>query len=310
MCTSLEFNEFFGSSFDVPCFVFSSFVVQFSRYRFVAALCDSLYSISHSVPFVKGFSKLFSGFFSTFSFASSRIFLLLFCALPVSPCLSGTGSLAELYYITTFFSFCQPLFSLFSPFFTFFGLSFRRFGCFILFLVALGAWIGFLTVFEAFWEMGIFNGKFLLLYADSRFAEPRFFQKDLIGLYRFVVLVRWFKVGRTSKLPWKVLIVAVRSWGCGALIRGLRNLGASLKGFNCCGAKLQLRCADLRFAEPRSFPERELVYSFRVYEKNQKYTRGLRTSGLRGRFKALPEVTLQKFPAARAETGFACKTPA
>ena len=171
MCTSLEFNEFFGSSFDVPCFVFSSFVVQFSRYRFVAALCDSLYSISHSVPFVKGFSKLFSSFFSTFSFASSRIFLLLFCALPVSPCLSGTGSLAELYYITTFFSFCQPLFSLFSPFFTFFGLSFRRFGRFILFLAALEAWIGVLTVFEAFWEMGIFNGKFLLRYADSRLAN-------------------------------------------------------------------------------------------------------------------------------------------
>ena len=33
VCTSLEFNELFGSSFDVPCFVFSSFVVQFSRYR-------------------------------------------------------------------------------------------------------------------------------------------------------------------------------------------------------------------------------------------------------------------------------------
>ena len=94
------------------------------------------------------------------------------------------------------------------------------------------------------------------------------------------------------------------------LLRGLQNLEAPLKGFNCCGAKLPLRCADSRFAEPRSFPERERVYSFRVYEKNQKYTRGLRTSGLRGRFKALPEVILQSFPAARAETGFACKTAA
>ena len=94
------------------------------------------------------------------------------------------------------------------------------------------------------------------------------------------------------------------------LIRGLQNLEAPLKGFNCCSAKLPLRCADLRFAEPRSFPERERVYSFRVYEKNQKYTRGLRTSGLRGRFKALPEVILQKFPAAPAETGFAHKTAA
>ena len=192
VCTSLEFNEFFGSSFDVPCFVFSSFVVQFSRYRFVAALCDSLYSISHSVPFVKGFSKLFSSFFSTFSFASSRIFLLLFCALLVSPCLSGTGSLAELYYITTFFSFCQPLFS---PFFNFFGLSFRRFERFILFLAALRAWIGFLTVFEAFWEMGIFSGKFLLesfccCILIRSMINLELFQKDLIGLYGFVVLVR------------------------------------------------------------------------------------------------------------------------
>ena len=50
--------------------------------------------------------------------------------------------------------------------------------------------------------------------------------------------------------------------------------------------------------------------AFRLYEKNQKYTRGLRTSGLRGRFKALPEVILQKIPAAHVETGFACKTPA
>ena len=95
-----------------------------------------------------------------------------------------------------------------------------------------------------------------------------------------------------------------------ALIRGLENLDSPLKGFNCCGAKLPLRCADSRFEKPRSFPERERVYSFRVYEKNQKYTRGLRTSGLRGRFKALSEETSQKFPAARVETGFAHKTAA
>ena len=41
--------------------------------------------------------------------------------------------------------------------------------------------------------------------ADSRFAEPRSFLK-------------------------KVLIVAVRSCGCGVLIRGLQNLGSSRKG--------------------------------------------------------------------------------
>ena len=96
-----------------------------------------------------------------------------------------------------------------------------------------------------------------------------------------------------------------------ALIRGLQNLESSfIKGFNCCGGKMSLRCVDSRFAKPRSFPERERVYSFRVYEKNQKYTRGLRTSGLRGRFKALSEETSQKFPAAYDETGFAHKTPA
>ena len=36
---------------------------------------------------------------------------------PCLPCLSGTGSLAELYYITTFFPFCQPLFSNFCKLF-------------------------------------------------------------------------------------------------------------------------------------------------------------------------------------------------
>ena len=79
-------------------------------------------------------------------------------------------------------------------------------------------------------------------------------------------------------------MVAVQSCGCGVLIRGLQNLEAPCEG--------------------------NVFRAFRVYEKNQKYTRGLRTSGLRGRFKALPEVSLQKLPAASAETGFAHKTPA
>ena len=99
----------------------------------------------------------------------------------------------------------------------------------------------------------------LLCAATSRFAKPRSFLK-------------------------KVLIVAVRSCGCGVLIRGLQNLETSCK--------------------------RNVFRTFRVYEKYQKYTRGLRTSGLRGRFKALSEVILQSFPAAHVETGFAHKTAA
>ena len=107
----------------------------------------------------------------------------------------------------------------------------------------------------------------------------------------------------------KVLIGFVRSGCFGVLIRGLEALESPLKGFNGCGAKMRLQCAVSRLAEPRSSLkkvlmvavrrcscgallrgwqnleascERERVYSFRVYEKNQKYTRGLRTSGLRG----------------------------
>ena len=51
----------------------------------------------------------------------------------------------------------------------------------------------------------------------------------------------------------------------GEVIRGLQNLEAPLKGFNCCGAKLRLRCADSRFAEPRSsLQRRRFSYFSRV----------------------------------------------
>ena len=108
--------------------------------------------------------------------------------------------------------------------------------------------------------------------------------------------------------------------GCcfGALIRGLENLESPLKRFELLRC-VPLRCADLRFAEPRSFLkkvlivavrsrhcgelnrglqnletscERNVFRAFRLYEKNQKYTRGLRTSGLRGRFKSPVDVWL------------------
>ena len=84
----------------------------------------------------------------------------------------------------------------------------------------------------------------LSLCADSRFAKPRNSLK-------------------------KVLIVAVRSCGCGVLIRGLRNLETSC--------------------------ERNVFRTFRVYEKYQKYTRGLRTSGLRGTIQSSAEKDFAKF---------------
>ena len=81
-------------------------------------LCDSLFSISHSVPFVKGFLNFFQVSFR--HFRPPQVTLPRSSSL--SSCLSapsGTGSLAELYYITTFLSFCQPLFSSFFTFFPF-----------------------------------------------------------------------------------------------------------------------------------------------------------------------------------------------
>ena len=53
----------------------------------------------------------------------------------------------------------------------------------------------------------------------------------------------------------KDLIELVQSFGLGALIRGVQNLEA---------------------------PERERFYSFRLYEKNGEYPKGLRPSGLPG----------------------------
>jgi hypothetical protein len=109
-------------------------------------------------------------------------------------------------------------------------------------------------------------------------------RKDLIDCERLLFLCTASRFAEPRSFLKKVLIVAVRSCYCGELLRGLQNLGASC--------------------------ERDVFRTFRVYEKYQKYTKGLRTSGLRGRFKALPKVILQNFPAARVETGFARKRPA
>lgn len=137
MCTSLEFNELFGSSFDVPCFVFSSFVVQFSRYRSLP-LFATAYLVYHTqFRLSRGFLNFFQVSFRHFRPLKVTVSCS-FSLSPCLPCLSGTGSLAELYYITTFFPFCQPLFYLFSLFSSFFTLSFRRFELFSLFSSVAG----------------------------------------------------------------------------------------------------------------------------------------------------------------------------
>ena len=129
----------------------------------------------------------------------------------------------------------------------------------------------------------LFCARLLSVCADSRFTKPRNFSRGFnLVCMNVLSLCADSRFAKPRSFLKKVFIVAARSCGCGALIRGLQNLGASCKG--------------------------NVFRTFRVYEKYQKYTKGLRTSGLRGRFKALPEVMLQSFPAAHVETGFACKT--
>ena len=69
----------------------------------------------------------------------------------------------------------------------------------------------------------------------------------------------------------KDLILFVRSCYLCELIRGLENLEAPWKGFNCCSAKLRLRCADSRFGKPRnSLQGRTGCYFLRRAKSNQK----------------------------------------
>ena len=67
------------------------------------------------------------------------------------------------------------------------------------------------------------------------------------------------------------------------------------EGFNFVSAKLLFGWVDSRFAKPQCSLQGERFYSFRLYEKNGEYPRGLRTSGLRGRFKALSKKILAEF---------------
>ena len=77
------------------------------------------------------------------------------------------------------------------------------------------------------------------------------------------------------------------------------------KGFNCCGAKLSLQCADSRFGKPRKFPTKGTsLFFLRRAKRTKKHARGLRTSGLRGRFKALPEKILAEFSNGTSRTRF------
>ena len=112
----------------------------------------------------------------------------------------------------------------------------------------------------------------------------------------------------------KDLSLFVRSRHCDELNRGLQNLEAPFgKGFNFVSGKLLFGCADSRFVKPRiSFWEGfnfvsakllfgwvdsrfakpqcslqgERFYSFRLYEKNQKYPKGCGPLDSRGRFKS------------------------
>ena len=108
-----------------------------------------------------------------------------------------------------------------------------------------------------------------------------------------------------------VSLGAVGSWSFCALKKGLQNLVSPCKGFNCCGAKPPLRRAKSKFAKPRNFLRKGRFSCFlRRAKRTKKHARGLRASGLRGRFKALPKIFLIKFPSAHVETGFSHKTAA
>ncbi len=85
----------------------------------------------------------------------------------------------------------------------------------------------------------------------------------------FVIL---FELGRAKSCRWQVFVRRrspkrfnwiVRGCCFCALVRCLQNLEALLKGFNCCGAKMSLRWAESRFAEPRSSLKKVLIVAVR-----------------------------------------------
>ena len=180
MCTSLEFNEFFGSSFDVPCFVFSSFVVQFSRYRSLP-LFATAYLVYHTqFRLSRGFQNFFKFLFDIFVRSKSQ-FLASFRVLPVFLASRAPAPLRSFIILPLSSPFVNP----FLHFFPFFPL-------FLPFLFDVSR---FLEVFDRFLGVwmeggGSFGGVFRPLFADARFDKPRNFQKVLIGVHEAAAAVR------------------------------------------------------------------------------------------------------------------------
>ena len=90
-------------------------------------------------------------------------------------------------------------------------------------------------------------------------------RKDLIGLCENVFLVHCSEVCKTSELPGKVLIVAVRSCGYSVLLRGLQNLETPCKGERivtfCIVQKVTKKHAGLRPATSIQIAGRYVIFS-------------------------------------------------
>ena len=76
----------------------------------------------------------------------------------------------------------------------------------------------------------LFCARLLFVCADSRFTKPRNFSRGFnLVCMNVLSLCADSRFAKPRSFLKKVLIVAARSCGCGALIRGLQNLGAFLK---------------------------------------------------------------------------------
>ena len=116
-------------------------------------------------------------------------------------------------------------------------------------------------------------------------ARPLIFEKEIL----------YCKLTAASDIRKGLLHVslgAVGSWSFCALKQGLINLGKFQKDLICFVRGCCL-CVLIRALRNLEAPCKGDVFrAFRLYEKNGEYPRGLRTSGLRGRFKALSEKIL------------------